>query len=331
MSRTNCSRLLLATGLAGLTLTLAAPSIAATAPLNAASAPTARMAGHGQAAVALPDGFRPEGVTSGPGDRYYTGSLADGRIWTGDLSKGTGRQLVSGVTGRALRGMQYDRRTGLLWVVGQDGAAPNATGIVLVIEARSGKILDRIVVPGAVFLNDIVLAGKAAWVTDSGVDKLTRISLGSKKLSQIALGGPWPTPAGNRANGIRQLPDGSLLIDNSTAGGLWQVNRKTGVVTQIPVKGGPGITGGDGLELRGNTLYVVRGSGQQEVSVLRLKQHKGSWTATWQGALTSSALDVPSTATLVGSTLWAVNARFGVANPDAAAYQIVPLPLCSRG
>lgn len=189
--------------------------------------------------------------------------------------------------------------------------------------------------PGAVFLNDLVITRKAVWVTDSRVDRLTRVPLDRNgrpdgELAQLPLTGPWPTPAGNRANGIRTLPDGSLIIDNSTAGGLWQVDPNTGVVTEIPVTGSSAITAGDGLVRSGRTLYVVRGSGQQEVSKLKLSRSGDGWTASFIDRLTSPALDVPATATLVGDTLWAVNARFGVADPTTAAYAIIPLPVCTQ-
>jgi hypothetical protein len=309
---------------------LVGPAVAANA------APTSTNPGAGSSAtqsaernaepVALPTGFRPEGIASGPGDTYYAGSLADGRIWTGDLSRGTGRQLLAGVPGRALRGMQWDPRSGTLWVTGQDGT----TGIVLGVDARTGALRHRIVVPGAVFLNDLVITRNALWVTDSRVDRLTRLPLDrhgkpSGEQTQLPLSGAWPTPEGTRANGIRTLSDGSLILANSTAGGLWQVDPATGVVSSIPVIGGPGITAGDGLVRSGRTLYVVRGSGQQEVSVLKLRHSADGWTATWIDRLTSPALDVPSTATLVGRTLWAVNARFGVADPTTADYAIIPL------
>ncbi len=318
------------TALALTLLTGAAPATSATStPSTASLVFTAPSANRAAEPVPLPAGFRPEGVTSGPGDTYYTGSLADGRIWTGDLSRGTGRLLLAGVAGRALRGMQWDARSGLLWVAGQDGS----TGIVLAVQARTGKVQQRIVVPGAVFLNDLVITRNALWVTDSRVDRLTRVPLDrhgrpAGQQTQLPLTGAWPTPEGIRANGIRTLPDGSLVLNNSTAGGLWRVNPRSGVVSVIPVTGGPGITAGDGLERSGRILFVVRGSGQQEVSVLRLHRSlsTGGWTASWVDRLTSPALDVPSTATLVGRTLWAVNARFGVANPATADYAIIPLP-----
>ncbi len=128
------------------------------------------------------------------------------------------------------------------------------------------------------------------------------------------------------ANGIRALPDGSLILNNSRVGGLWQVDPATGEAAEIPVSGGPGIIGGDGLVLDGSTLYNVRGSGQAEVSVVELVPVGSVWAARWRGARTDETLDVPSTATLAGGWLWAVNARFGVASPDTATYWITRLP-----
>ena len=45
----------------------------------------------------------------------------------------------------------------------------------------------------------------------------------------------------------------------------------------------------------------------------------------WLRALRSDDLSVPSTATLVGSNLFAVNARFGVSSPDTAPYWVTRL------
>src|SRR5207342_2964553 len=98
--------------------------------------------------------------------------------------------------------------------------------------------------------------------------------------------GAWPAtaPGAFGANGIRELSDASLLINNSAAGGLWQVNRHTGVAREID----------------------VRGSGGNDVSVFRLRHRHGRWVATAQGTLTDATLDVPSTATFAKGSLWAV-------------------------
>ena len=284
------------------------------------------------ASVALPNGFRPEGVTSGPGTTFYAGSVSDGRIWRGDLRTGTGGLLVPAVTGRSLRGMQYDARTRLLWVVGSDAAVAK----VWALDPSSGAVVRTITVPGGLFLNDLVVTRRAVWVTDSFADRLTRIPLtdehgaGTGEPTFVTLAGGWPLTKPNTfgANGIRQLRDGKLVLDNSTAGGLYAVDPTTGVAAVIPVTGGPGITGGDGLELRGKTLYVVRGSGMAEVSVLKLKREDGAWRATWLRALTAPGqLDVPSTGTLAAGALYVVNARFGNPSPDTATYSVTRLPL----
>lgn len=280
--------------------------------------------------VPLPDGIRPEGITSGPGTTFYVGSLADGRIVTGDLRRRGTRVLLPGTTGRSLRGLFRDRRTGLVWAVGGLGADAH----VWAVDGSSGAVVAAVAVPGGVFLNDLVVTERAVWVTDSRVDRLTRISLNRRGVplgttpAFVPLTGEWPAFDGANiaANGIRELPDGSLVLNNSRAGGLWRVDAHTGTTREVVVRGGPGLVGGDGLELRGRTLYDVRGSGPAEVSVLRLSRGRHGWVATWRGALTDETLDVPSTATWAAGSLWAVNARFGVPSPGTASYWVTRLP-----
>ncbi|WP_299446332.1 hypothetical protein [uncultured Phycicoccus sp.] len=280
--------------------------------------------------VALPDGIRPEGITSGPGTTYYAGSLADGRIVTGDLLAGTVRTLLPGAAGRQLRGLRWDPRSGLVWAAGNVGAVAH----VWAVDGHTGDVAVDVVVPGGSFLNDLDVTDRAVWVTDSRVDRLTAIALDPRGRPTgtlprfVPLTGEWPgfDGANLAANGIREVRRGTLLVDHSSAGGLWAVDAATGAVSEVPVRGGPGITGGDGIEVRGSTVYVVRGSGNAEVSVLALDRRRRSLAARWTGALTDPTLDVPATATLAGGALWAVNARFGVPSPGTAAYWITRLP-----
>ena len=282
--------------------------------------------------VALPNGFRPEGIASGPGTRYYAGSMADGRIVTGDLRRGTSRVLLSGQAGRQVRGMQRDPRTGLLWATGNQGDVSH----VWAVSTRTGRRVFDATVPGAQFLNDLVVTRRAVWVTDSRVDRLTRIALtrrgtpASATPTFLPLTGAWPAvPADStRANGIRRLDRNHLVLNNSTAGGLWSVNTRTGVVRPIPVRGVT-LTGGDGLERRGSTLWVVRGTDDGpnawSVTQLRLQRRFGGWTARFQARLTDPTLEVPSTATFAGGFLWAVNARFNVPPTADTRYWITRL------
>ena len=281
--------------------------------------------------IPLPNGIQPEGITSGPGCTYYVGSLNDGRIVTGDVRSRTRRTLLEGATGRSLRGLFRDARTGLVWAVGNLGDVAH----VWAVNGRNGRIVSDTVVPGGVFLNDLVVTRTRVWVTDSNVDRLVAVPIGRRgyptggDLIVRRLRGGWPAGDGTtiNANGIRELPDGSIVLNNSRVGGLWQVNPFTGAARSIPVSGGPGIVSGDGLERAGSMLYNVRGTGGPTVAALRLRRSRGCWTATWVRDLTDPGLDVPSTATVIGRTLYAVNARFGVPSPATAPYWVSRLPL----
>ena len=321
-------------------LVLGAVAAGGAAALTAASAGSANAAPSSNstsstysapARIPLPSGIQPEGITSGRGCTYYVGSLADGRIVTGDVRGGRQRTLLEGATGRSLRGLFHDTRTGLVWAVGNLGDVAH----VWAVNGRTGRVVSDTLVPGGTFLNDLVVTRNRVWVTDSNVDRLVAVPIGRRgyptrgKLIVLPLRGRWPSGDGAsiNANGIRELPDGSLVLNNSRVGGLWQVNEFTGAARSIPVSGGPGIVSGDGLERSGSVLYNVRGTGGSSVAALRLRRSHGCWSAAWIGDLTSPGLDVPSTATVIGRNLYAVNARFGVTSPGTAPYWISRLPL----
>ncbi len=83
---------------------------------------------------------------------------------------------------------------------------------------------------------------------------------------------------------------------------------------------GATLTGGDGLELRGNTLYVVRGfNPRASVVVLRLGQ--GARTATFVEEVLDRDFNVPTTAALVAGDLLVVNGQFN--DPSDAPTEVV--------
>jgi hypothetical protein len=310
-----------------------AAAVAVTALTTPVASARSRSNGHLPDSVMLPNGTQPEGITSGPGATFYVGSVADGRIVKGNLRTGEVRTLLAAAPGRSLRGLFFDRRTGLVWAVGSVGAGPDAVGHIWAVSSKSGRVVSDTMVPGAVFLNDLVLSRRAVWATDSGVNRLTVVRLTrhgeptGAAARFVELTGEWPGSTGQfNANGIRRLPDGALVLNHSTSGGLWQVDRRTGVTRRIEVVGGPPITSGDGLELVGKTLYNVRGNGGFAVVATRMRRHDDKWSATWVATLTDPSLDVPSTATAALGSLWVVNARFGVPSPETATYALTRLP-----
>lgn len=180
------------------------------------------------------------------------------------------------------------------------------------------------------FLNDVAVTRDAVYVTDSVLanQHLAVVPLG--------LGGALPDPsaaftlpltgdlsysAGFNANGIASSR-GWLLIVQSNEGLLFRVDPRTGATTRVDTGGYP-LTAGDGLEVRGSTLHVVRNQ-LRLVAMLRLGA--GLRSATLLGEVTSAGLDVPTTATPAAGQLWAVNARFGTPVTPDTEYWITRLP-----
>lgn len=301
---------------------LAAALLMAGIPVGAAGAAAPRY----PETIALPTGSQPEGITSGRAGTFYAGARRDGAIVRGSLRTGESAVLVPGRPGAVAVGMAYDRRTGRLWVAG------GATGTVTAYDGDTGAELGRWTVPGQRFLNDVALTREAVFVTDSRSAELVVIPLGERRTLPPAdgwalrpLGGEFAPAAGFNANGIRALPGGrELIVVQSATGTLYRVDAATGVADVIEVQG-RALTSGDGLELRGDTLYVVYGYGTDAVAVLDLAGDARSARVT--GEITDADLDRPTTVTVARGRLWAVNGRFAVADDPATTFEVVRLPL----
>ena len=103
----------------------------------------------------------------------------------------------------------------------------------------------------------------------------------------------------------------------SNTGLLFRINPRTGVTRTVDLDGS--LTNGDGLEIDGDILYVVRNQ-LNEIAVVDLQRRLRSGDIV--DTLTDDDFDVPTTVALLKDSLYAVNARFGVANPESAEYWI---------
>lgn len=277
--------------------------VLAAAPVTAAPFP---------ARIALPDGWAPEGITAGRGLTAYVGSLANGAVAEVDLRTGEVDVLVPGAMGRIAVGLDYDARADRLWVAG------GPTGEVRVYDASSGALLATYSF-AAGFLNDVVVTRDAVYVTDSAIQQLIVIPLGpggaltaTGDAYALPLTGDLQYEAGFNANGIVAFAGQPIVVQSNT-GQLFRVDPETGTTYEIDL-GGASVSAGDGLELRGATLYVVRNQLNQ-VAVLQLRGDLTS--ARLVDTLTSTDLQVPTTAAFAAGRLWLVNARFGVpVTPD---------------
>jgi streptogramin lyase len=296
------------------------------ATTTAAEAPAATPSKHGRLAlpdrIELPDGFLPEGIAVGLGPYAWFGSRADGDIYRADLVTGEG-EVVSQGPGTASVGLHLDRR-GRLFVAGGDA------GDARVVDARTGELLASYALTDQPsFVNDVVVAGDAAWFTDSLRPVLYRLDLGRAGAlpdgaHEVPLGGDWEQVGGFNANGITATPDGrALLVINSTTGVLHRVDPATGTTTAVDL-GGETLTAGDGMLLLGRTLYVVRNR-QNVVAVVELDRAGTRGTVTAE--LTSEGFDVPTTVDAFAGALYLPNARFTTPQEPGTDFWATRLPL----
>jgi sugar lactone lactonase YvrE len=277
--------------------------------------------------IALPNGFRPEGIAVGKGFTFYVGSIPTGAVYRGDLRTGEGEILVPAQEGRAAIGLKYDERTGLLFVAG------GPTGYAYIYHGQTGENIAEIqlsTLPS--FINDVVVTNDAAYFTNSTQPILYRVPLANNSelsdpmtVKEIPLGGDYQFTAGAfNANGIAATPNGKrLIIVNSADGVLYNVDPETGLATRIDL-GTSGVPNGDGLLLQGKTLYVV----QNRLNKIAVIELNSDWTAgTVVDELTSESFRVPTTIARFGNNLYAVNARFDVQTPTPdTEYEVVRVP-----
>ena len=271
--------------------------------------------------IPLPDGFQPEGITLGNGQTAYVGSLASGSIYAVDLRTGAGSMLVQGWPGSLFAvGLDFDARSGYLFVAG------GLTGDGRVYYTNTGELIAQLPfsAPLMSWINDVVVTRDAAYFTNSFAPEIYKVPLTSMGapsgvVESLPLTGDWdnafPTTPGEmviNANGIVATADnGTLIVVNYALGRLYTVDPDTGFATEIDL-GGVEVPFGDGLVLRGKTLYVVQNF-VNAIAVFTLSPDYSA--ATFTGFLTDADFRIPSTADLFGPWLYAVNARFDVCFP----------------
>ena len=266
--------------------------------------------------VSLPDAWEAEGVATGRGTEVYAGSLATGAVWKADLRTGEGSVLVGQNPGGGAVGLAVNR--GVLFVAG------GLSGQGYAYDADTGEELATLDL-GAGFVNDVIVTKKAAWFTNSFSPEIYRVDLAggvpTGDVQTVPLTGDWTQVSGPfvfNANGIEATANGtSLIVVNSTVGAIYEVDPATGTATQIETD--TVLTSGDGILLRGRELSVVRNQ-LNEIAVLKLSPDLSS--ASLVDTLTDPDFAVPTTVASFGSTLYAVNARFGT-DPEGTPYEIV--------
>jgi sugar lactone lactonase YvrE len=269
--------------------------------------------------IQLPVGFQPEGIEVGKGTTFYVGSVANGAIYRGNLRTGLGTVLVPGATGNAATGIELDNHN-RLWVAGA------GTGKAYIYNAQTSALIRTYTFATSdTFINDVVVTQGGAYFTDSRKAVLYQVPIGSggalgAAARTIAVTADFALAAGFNLNGIDPTANGKTLIAvQANKGKLYRIDPTSGSAREISL-GTESVPNGDGILLKGKTLYVVQNQ-LNRVAVIALTSNLGSGRVLTR--LADPDFSVPTTIDDHGKRLWAVNARFGTPNPGSAEYQVV--------
>ncbi len=252
-----------------------------------------------------------------------------GAIYKGSLRSGEGALLVQ-PTGKPIAGLSYDARTDYLYATtGHSGgylSGDYREGGVLVYNATTGALVAEIIFGDNRVINDLLVTEDAVYCTDSYNPELIKIVLEE--------GGALPAPPafevipmtgfemanvtdpeGNvidvdlNANGIAgRFDSNQLFVINGATGVLYVVDGDSGTATPITVSGAETLfANGDGLYLDDTTLYICQNF-QNKIAVVQLSEDgpEGIFVRN----LTSPDLNIPTTITGYGDSIFAINTHF---------------------
>jgi hypothetical protein len=291
--------------------------------------------GHGPDRIALPDGWRPEGIATGKRDSFYVGSIGSGDIYRGSLRTGEGKPVVDAPADRSAIGIKVDRR-GRVFVAGGANVPGKVKGI-WVYDTRTGGQVASYPIPTAGFINDVVLTKRAAYFTDSLVPVLYKVpiardgSLGA--LQTIPITGELVYTPGFNVNGIEAAKRGkTLILVKSNSGELFTADAATGATRKIAVTGGDAeLENGDGILRKGRKLYVSENQdvnsgrpGTGEVTTVKLRRDLSSGRIVRE--VSSEHFDVTTTLARWHGRLFAVNARFNTEPTPDTEYWVAKVP-----
>jgi Cu-Zn family superoxide dismutase len=275
----------------------------------------------------------PEGVATWRGtNTFFVSANSDGTIFRGRLDRpDTEAFLPAGADGRtSATGLDVDVERERLLVAGA------ATGRAFAYDADDGTLIRRFETGAGGFLNDVAVTPNGdAYVTDSLRPVLWKLP--AKDLSEggggtttlqpfLDLTGIIPYQTGFNLNGLVATPDGRFLLAvQSNTGQIWRINPRKGSAREVDL-GGERLTAGDGLELKGRTLFVVR---NQLELIVTVRLSKDLLSGRVVGSTTDPSLMFPTTAALTRGRLLVVNSQFDrrtAGQPPVLPFTVSSLP-----
>lgn len=300
----------------GTTLAVAIACLAVTACGTDAPAatPTLSTAYELPGAAVYPEGIAVDART---GDSYV-GSYADGSVYRAtDAATRAEVFLPAGADGRkTTNGLRVDHE-GRLWVI-------DSTAGVTVYDTASRALLARFDAPGTAprFVNDLAFGvDGSAYLTDSVRNVVYRasadgIATGRGELTVAFDLAPILGPRDPKTfelNGIVADEAGTyLLVVAMSAGELYRIDLSGAEpIRKVALRGGD-VRHGDGMELRGDTLWVVHNT---DNTISRWRVTDNGTTATREREFHDPALSVPTTMAHRGDRALIVSSQFDKGGP----------------
>ena len=271
-------------------------------------------------------GAFPEGVAFQPSTGYFfVSATSNGAIFRGHVSEATASVFLGPTPTRTTAiGLEVDGNR--LHVAGGN------TGRIFVYDTETKAELARFETcpaqpcsPNA-FLNDVATTKSGdAFVTDSFRPILWRVS------ADLTTVEPWLNFAGTPAaytpgfnlNGIVATPDGKyLIVSKSNTRQLFRIDLATKEVVEI-VTDKP--TGGDGLQLQGETLYAIVSGG-----ILKVELSDDFSTGTVISHTVDDSFKSPTTNAIARGRMLVVNSQFAARNagvPPELPFTVSSVPI----
>lgn len=267
----------------------------------------------GATVYALPgNAVYPEGVAFDPANNvFYVGSNAEGTIFRGNLATGKVTVFVEGAEAglTSVNGLKVDD-AGRLWASGA------ATGMAAVYDTVDGTLIGTAsngLPPDSTFVNDVTVSSDGTgYFTDSLTPQLWVIPTRDGQLGEPQIvsfeGTVYQYGDGFNANGIQVNADQTqVIILDSQSASLYRYTATSGEISAIDI-GDADLTGGDGLALDDDVLYVCRNSAGM---ITRLRLNEDASAATYLDDFSDPSFAFPTTIALTNrDTVLVCNSQF---------------------
>ena len=260
------------------------------------------------------DAVFPEGIAYDDAtNRVYTGSTVNGTIFAGDKTDARLQALATtGATIRAALGMEVSGTD--LYVAG----GPTGSAYVINLGNNQVRQLSSAAVPAgdSTFINDVTVGTDGvAYFTNSFSPVLYRYAGGDSLESWLNLDSTLiDYGASFNLNGIAITPDDRYLLSvQSNTGNLYRIDVADSTVTQVSLNNYP-LTAGDGIELDGNLLFVVRNANAEVVTIEMNEDYSSGEVI----QITGGAFRFPTTIAATSDSLLVVNAQLDQQGPGGS-------------